>query len=239
MGAHVLSRAVGQLMALADAIRDRLAERADPKRAAGQQAYMKSALPFHGVPVPEVRRLTRAELRAHGPLADRAAWERVIRALWEGAARREERYAALAVARFPRHRRWAADPVSLEFYRELILTGQWWDLCDEIAHLVGLVLAVSPEQTAPVLRGWSREDDLWLRRVAILSQLDRKGDTDRDLLAYAIVGSLHDGDFFARKGIGWALRQFSKTDPDWVRGFVAEHRELSRLSVREALRLIE
>lgn len=224
---------------LVAAIRNQLAERADPERAAQQQAYMKSEMPFHGIPMPEVRRLTRAELRAAGPCPDRASWERTIRGLWDSATRREERYAALVVARFPRHRPFAADPESLELYRHLVVTGQWWDLCDETAHLVGIVLAAHPAEIAPVLREWSRVENLWIRRVAILAQLDHKVLTDTALLAYAIEGSIDDRDFFARKGIGWALRQFSKTDPDWVRRFIAEHPELSGLSVREARRLID
>ncbi|WP_432559448.1 DNA alkylation repair protein [Granulicoccus sp. GXG6511] len=226
------------VVALVGTVRGGLAARADAVRAVGQQRYMKSVLPFHGVPVPEVRKLTREVLRAHGPLPDRATWERAVRTLWDEAGFREERYAALAVARHPRHRAFAEVPASLQLYRHLVLTGQWWDLCDETAHLVGVVLSARPAEIAPILRRWSRADDLWLRRVAILSQLDRKESTDAELLAYAIEGSIDDPDFFARKGIGWALRQHSKTDPAWVRRFVADHPELSRLSVREALRLL-
>ncbi|HHV22223.1 MAG TPA: DNA alkylation repair protein [Propionibacterium sp.] len=222
-----------------EAIRRALADRRDPERAGSQQRYMKSALPFRGVPVPEVRKLTGALLRTHGASTEHTAWVATIRSLWDGAAWREEKYAALALARAPRHRAFAADPDSLDLYRHLVLTGQWWDLCDETAHLVGRALSADPAAVTPVLRGWSREENLWLRRVAILSQLDRKGETDAELLAYAIEGSIDDPDFFARKGIGWALRQHSKTDPEWVRGFVADHPGLSRLSVREALRLLD
>ena len=224
-----------QLMELVTAIRGVLADHADPERAVGQQKYMKSAMPFRGVPMPEVRRLVGALVRAQ-PITERVLWETAIRQLWDAAEFREERYAGLVVARHARHRRFATEISSLDLYRHLILTGQWWDLCDETATLVGVVLAAHPAEVTPVMRSWSREDNLWLRRVAIISQLDRKADTDTALLAYAIAGSTHDSDFFARKGIGWALRQYAKTDPDWVRAYVAKHPELSGLSVREALK---
>lgn len=223
-------------MELLGRIRRGLLDRADPGRAAGQQAYMKSTMPFHGVTLPEVRKITRAAVQESEPLRDREQWAHVIRELWDGAERREERYAALALARHPRHRAFAEEITSLELYRHLILTGRWWDLCDETASLVGLVLAADRARVTVVLRDWSREDDLWLRRVAILSQLRHQEATDTDLLAYAIEGSIDDADFFARKGIGWALRQYARTDPDWVRAFVRDHPSLSRLSVREALK---
>lgn len=87
------------------------------------------------------------------------------------------------------------------------------------------------------MRGWSREPDLWLRRTAIISQL-RSGDaTDLDLLTFAIEGSVDGPDLFARKAIGWALRQHACSDPAWVRAYVDANRDrLSLLSVREALK---
>ena len=86
---------------LVDGIRAALVAAADPARAPFAQAYMKSGMPFHGVAVPEVRRLARAELAAH-PLADRQTWHDTVLELWDGATHREERYAALALVRSPR-----------------------------------------------------------------------------------------------------------------------------------------
>ena len=86
------------------------------------------------------------------------------------------------------------------------------------------------------MRRWSRDDDLWRRRSAILCQLTFKARTDLDLLYACIEANLDDSDFFLRKGIGWALRQHARTDPEWVREFVATHPALSPLSRKEALR---
>lgn len=96
---------------LVEAVRRGLAEAADPDRAAAMQAYMKSAMPFHGVPAPAARRVFRAALGAH-PVADRETWTDTVRELWDGATHREERYAALALARHRSYRTYLV-PASL------------------------------------------------------------------------------------------------------------------------------
>lgn len=224
---------------LVAAVRSALAAGADPVRAEGQQRYMKSAMPFLGLTLPQVRAVVAAELRRR-PLPGRTAWLAAVRTLWDEATHREHRYAALALLRHRRHASWLApDEELLALLRHLVITGAWWDLVDDAAHVAGGMLRADPLTMTPVLRGWSREPDLWLRRIAIIAQLGARAHTDRDLLRYAIEGSLDDRDFFARKAIGWALREYSKTDAAWVQAFVAEHAALSPLSRREALKWLE
>ncbi len=112
---------------------------------------------------------------------------------------------------------------------------------DDLAtHAVGELLRAEPEPVAPVIRRWAAADDLWLRRAALVCQVGAKGRTDGDLLADIIVTvaappEALSRDFFVRKGIGWALRDYARTDPDWVRSFVDAHADrLSPLSIREA-----
>jgi 3-methyladenine DNA glycosylase AlkD len=122
-------------------------------------------------------------------------------------------------------------------YRHWIVTGAWWDTTDEIApKRVGPLLRADPAAVAPVLRRWSTDEDRWLRRASVIAQLGSRAATDTGLLAAAIEANAEDRDFFLRKAIGWALRQHARTDPAWVRRFVAEHPGLSPLSRREALR---
>ncbi|MGN6574768.1 MAG: DNA alkylation repair protein [Nocardioides sp.] len=228
---------------LVDDLRSRIADAGDPERAPRMQAYMKSALPFRGVSSVPLRAITREVVAAH-PLPDRAAWEAAVLELWDGAAYREERYAALAVAG---HRLYRAhrDPGSLPLYRHLVVTGAWWDLVDTIAaQHVGEVLGRFPDAVAPVMRSWAEDEDLWLRRTAVLCQLKRKAATDLDLLRFLLEhnleDSLHGREFFVRKALGWALREHARTDPGWVRAFVAEHdARLSGLTRREALKHLE
>lgn len=223
---------------LADALKAALAARADPERAAGQQRYMRSALPFHGVAMPQVRAVVRTVAGAH-PLPDRATWLAAVRTIWDGATHREQRYGAIGVLRHRRYRAWLTpDEESIELLRHLVTTGAWWDLVDELAaQVAGEFLRADSPTMVPVLRGWAGEPDVWLRRTAILSQLGARDATDTDLLGRAIEGSIGDPDFFARKAIGWALREYSKTDAAWVRGYVAANADrLSPLSRREALK---
>ncbi len=194
---------------------------------------MKSALPFLGVSVPEVRRLTRAVAQRY-PFPDRAVLESAVRTLWDGATHREERYAATALCD-TRSARALRAPVLLPLYRDLVVAGAWWDHVDELAHRVGELRAGWPDEVTPELRRWAVADDIWLRRVAIICQLGAKGGTDLDLLRTAIEANAAEDDFFLRKAIGWALRDYARTDPDWVRRFVAGH-QLSPLSRREALK---
>lgn len=226
--------------ALVTELRDAIAAAGDPERAPQMQAYMKSALPFRGVSAVPLRRICRTVLGAHR-LEDRADWLRAVRALWDEASFREERYAALALAG---HRSYRAfqDATTLELYHHLVVTGAWWDLVDDVAaHRVGPILRADPAAVTPVMRAWAVDDDLWVRRTAVLCQLGSKEATDTalldDVLAANLEGSLHGREFFIRKAVGWALREYAKTDPGWVLSFVEHHSEqMSGLSRREALK---
>ena len=217
---------------LVAAIRDALRQAADADRAPGMQAYMKSSMPFRGVPVPAVRSITKAAVRAH-PLLTLGDLETAVRTLWDEADFREERYAASALL---------ATEIGLgrlelvALYEHLATTGAWWDHVDDLAHRIAGLHDAHPTETADVVRRWSAVADIWLRRLAILSQLGRKDRTDRALLAEVIEPNIADREFFVRKAIGWALRDYARVDPDWVRTFVADHDELSGLSKREALK---
>jgi len=190
---------------------------------------MKSAMPFYGVPVPEARRVARAA--AKGEADPDVLLESALR-LWNDATHREERYAALALLGL---RPLRADPRLIPLIEHMVRTGQWWDFTDELAHRVAEAHDARPAETSALVRRWSVDDDFWMRRIAILSQLDRRERLDRDLLAAVIEPNAADREFFIRKAIGWALREYARVDPEWVRRFVAEH-ELSPLSVREALK---
>ncbi len=206
---------------------------ADPERAPQIQAYMKSAMPYLGVRVPDVRRLTRGIAERH-PIASRTELERMVHELWDEAEHREERYAATALLD-TRAARALRSPDLLPLYRDLIVGGAWWDHVDELAHRVGELRAGWPEVVTPALTQWAFGDDIWLRRVSIICQLGARQHTDLDLLTKAIDASAGESEFFLRKAIGWALRDYARTDPEWVRTFVAARR-LSPLSRREALK---
>jgi 3-methyladenine DNA glycosylase AlkD len=115
----------------------------------------------------------------------------------------------------------------------MITAGAWWDLVDGVSGRIRDLLLEHPAQLRPVLLRWARSPDRWLRRSAVIAQLGAKHRTDTALLTEVILVNAADPEFFVRKAIGWALRDLAKTDPAWVRGFLAGH-ELSPLSRREA-----
>jgi 3-methyladenine DNA glycosylase AlkD len=217
-------------------LRAELRALADPARAPQMQAYMRSSMPYLGVPTP-LRRAACKRVFAELPLADAAAWRRQVLALWRGAQFREERYAALDLTGV-RAARPFQDLGALPMYEELIVTGAWWDYVDELAsHRLGALLRRHPAEMRAAMLAWSRSDDLWKRRAAILCQLGFKRETDTALLYACIEPALGSREFFLRKAIGWALRQYAWTDPQEVARYVrAQGERLSPLSRREALK---
>ena len=222
-------------MKLLATLRRELRAVADAERAQQQQRYMKSDLPYHGVTSPLLRQILRRVLPAW-PLDDAAGWRRDVLALWRAAEFREERYAAIALSGDRRARAWQRFDV-LPMYREIIVSGAWWDYVDDVAsHRVGPLLVADPERMKPELLRWSVADDIWLRRTSIICQLHVK-QSDLDLLYGCIEPSLASREFFLRKAIGWSLRQLAWSDPDEVVRYVKRNRaRLSGLSKREALK---
>ena len=222
--------------ALVRAVRADLAAHADPGRAPGMQAYMKSAMPYRGVPSPLQRQIYRRLFAAH-PLPDARAWRAAVLSLWRGAAFREERYAAIELLQA---KRYAAHQTldALDLFEEIVVDGAWWDTVDAVAtHGLGALLKKYPRPMRRTLLAWSRDPHLWKRRSAIICQVGFKKDTDLELLYAAIEPNLADKDFFIRKAIGWALRAYAWTDAREVVRYVREHEHaLSGLSRREALK---
>jgi 3-methyladenine DNA glycosylase AlkD len=215
------------------AVRNGLTAAADPAKALTMQQYMKSEMPFLGVPKPRCVEVARSALREF-PFTSRDEWIDAVLVLWRTAEFREERYAALHLA--ARYSKWR-DPTLMPVYDELVVTGAWWDYVDEIAsRCVGPLVRGYPADMVSVMRTWSTDPDRWRRRVSIICQLRSKEVTDVALLRDTIEANISDQDFFLRKAIGWALRQHARLDPAWVLAFVDSHPELSPLSRREALK---
>lgn len=221
---------------LVDLAATRLRAEADPAKAALMAAYMKTDAPFYGVQkagrVPVER-----ELVSRYPAERRADYRQAVLALWTQ-PHREERYLAVAYGcSFPQY----VTMSSIPLYRRMIVEGAWWDFVDAIAiHLVGQVLLHQRRSTTPKVVAWIEDPDLWLRRSSIIAQIGHKDATDTDLLFGACRRRMHEKEFFIRKAIGWALRDYAKTNPSEVREFLLTHRSgLSGLSFREAAKHLD
>ena len=210
-----------------------LIQAADPAKAGPMASYMKTETPFYGVSSHDRKVISRGLAREF-PARSRTEYVNAVRTLWHGEFR-EEKYLAIAYARlFPHY----VTLSSVSMYRTMITQGAWWDFVDEIAaHLVGSVLFRQRDRLTPTMESWTMSNDLWLRRTSIICQLRHKADTDTELLESACTRNLESTEFFIRKAIGWALREFGKTDPSWVIGYVERHKnEMSGLTHREAVK---
>ncbi|WP_314397391.1 DNA alkylation repair protein [uncultured Gemella sp.] len=121
----------------------------------------------------------------------------------------------------------------------LIVTKSWWDTVDLLAKVVGsLVLRI--EGYDQIMLEWSKDSNIWLKRVAILYQLSLKEKVDKQVLERILVNNLGDSEFFINKAIGWALRDYSKFNPEWVREFIEKNKNgMANLSIREASKYLD
>ena len=197
----------------------------NPDRAEAMAKYMRDQFPYFGVPAPALRTLERVAFAGLPPPSEESVRE-IALACWQRPQREFHYVACDYLQRHP--------PSSLPLLRELITTKSWWDTVDPLATRVTGALVRRCPALAAEMDTWSRDDNLWLVRTAILHQLHYGEATDTARLASYCSHQAGHKDFFVRKAIGWALRHYARTNPDFVRSFVIETPELSPLSVREA-----
>lgn len=207
---------------------------ARPDKAEGMRAYLKSTMPCLGVQVPVARAVAKT-LFSSTSFSTLPSLERQVRALWDGATYREERFVTLSVLRLKPHQALLTAKAT-PLLEHLILTGAWWDLVDELsAHVVATALENDRVAMTKVIKRWARSDELWLKRAALVCHVVCGDETDLELLAFVIEHAVDGKDFFLRKGVGWAMRSVASRHPDVVRGWLKRwSSRLSPLSVREA-----
>ena len=203
----------------------------DPERAVSMAAYMKTDMPFYGVSSPARRPIAR-ELKLLYPAGSATEYRENVRVLW-ALPHREEKYLAIGYALSFKK---LITIEQIDLYQQLVLEGAWWDFVDVIASdLVGRVVLTDRARMRPTLEEWIDHDDMWLRRTALLAQLRHKTTTDEAMLFDFCQRRAHEKEFFIRKAIGWALREYARVNPEAVRGFLRDHEaHLSGLSRREA-----
>lgn len=208
---------------------------ADPAQAVPMKKYMRDQFEFLGIKTPQNVALRREFIAKHG-LPEPAELDRILRDLWS-LPQREFQYVAVGLlGKFEKE----LPPEFIETIEHLIITKSWWDTVDSIAgNTVGVHFKRYPAVREKYLTRWRRSEDLWLRRTAILFQLNYKEETDFDLLCGIIRENLSSREFFVNKAVGWALRQYARTDPKAVKRFVKATKELNPLSRREAMKHLE
>lgn len=214
-------------------VRDTFREKGNPEMAQTQMWYLRNQFEFFGLKMPQWMALTKEIHQQHGIPEDEDL-KTLARLCFED-DHREMHYFALQTVEKALKKQ-SAD--FIDFLEELILSRSWWDTVDWMNKLVGQHFRRFPELTRPVTERWMDSGNIWLQRVCLIFQLTYKDKTDTLLLFDYVRRVAGSKEFFLQKGAGWALRQYSRTDPEAVRQFVEANR-LAPLTRREALRLIK
>lgn len=206
----------------------------DPERARGQMAYMRNQFEYYGLKSPEVA------ARSRQIFADKGIPEgeelKTLARLCMNDEYREVNYFALEMVQKVQKKQ---PEEFIGLLEELITTRSWWDTVDWLAKLTGIHFRRFPHLILPVTGRWMASGNIWLQRVCLIFQLSYKEKTDAGLMFRSILELQDSQEFFIQKAAGWALRQYSKTDPDEVTAFIENHPGLAPLTKREGLKWLK
>ena len=195
---------------------------------------MKGQFEYYGIKSPVRKEIAKEFLKSNGYPASEEL-ESIVKEAWSLPQREVQYFTMDMLGKLAKKGPYDR----IELYEYLITHKSWWDTVDYIAsNLVGVHFQKYPEQILPRTDLWMKSGNMWLQRTAILFQLKYKKDTDLNLLSEYIHQLRGSKEFFINKAIGWMLREYSKTDTDWVIKFV-NNNELAPLSRREALKWLE
>ncbi|WP_018923619.1 DNA alkylation repair protein [Salsuginibacillus kocurii] len=214
-------------------IHSKLVEHGTQDQAIGMKKYMREKYDFFGVKATPRRKIVREVMKEYGPPPEKE-FSKIIKELW-GLPERECQYAALDIL----DRRKEFKDKDIQLLEYLITHKSWWDTVDWIASKhAGAYFQHYPQHIQNITGHWIQSNNFWLKRSAILFQLKYKQDTDEEILYHYINQCLGSEEFFINKAIGWALREYSKTNGPSVVQFVNQH-NLSQLSRTEALKYLK
>ncbi len=209
-------------------------ENSDVHRAKMQAKYMKDHFAFYGLASPKRKKL-QAPFLVNKYLPKKHESNAIIKELWQKPQRELQYFSQELAYKYLMQ----IESKDIDLYEWMIMNKSWWDTVDFIAvNLVGNYFKLFPDKRKIIIRRWMKSENIWLQRTCLIFQLKYKDETDTKILSDCIEKLLSSKEFFICKAIGWALRQYAKTNPDWVREFVKNHPKLSNLSRREALRLL-
>lgn len=200
----------------------------DEENARHMEAYMRDRFKFYGLHTPERRAVYKDVIARdkNGGAIDREFLEQC----WAD----EHREFQYLVTDYLRAMQKFLTYEDVPFVEKFIRSKQWWDTIDGLDRTVGGI-AFRDSRINDLMLRWSTDEDFWVRRLAIDHQLLRKHAADTELLEKIIVNNFGSDEFFINKAIGWSLRDYSKTNPAWVRDFIDKYRDrMAPLSLREA-----
>lgn len=205
-------------------------ENGDPERAIGQMRYLRNQFSFYGLKAPEWVALSKTIFQEMG-IPEGTGLKALVRLCFEDEYREIQFFSVQMVESVLKKQ----PPEFIDFLEEMICTKSWWDTVDWLAKLTGIHFKKYPELIVPVTGKWMDSGNIWLQRVAIIFQLLYRDRTNAGLMFGYILRIRHSKEFFLQKGAGWALRQYSKTNPEAVLHFIQTNR-LPSLTHREGLK---
>lgn len=206
-------------------------ENRNEEQAEAMAKYMRNLFPFLGLKKPERAVLYKEFLRIKRKDTT-VDWEFIFKCY----EMQEREFQYLAIDYMEKVIK-LFTPDDMEKIEELLTTKSWWDSVDAINRVVGHIAMENPEVKENIILKWMKSDNIWLKRIAIIFQLKYKEKTDTDFLSKAILYNSQTEEFFINKAIGWALREYSKTNKQWVKEFIKGN-QLSNLSIREGSKYI-
>lgn len=216
-----------------DQVRQSFEAHADSERAKGMKAYMRNQFEYLGISAPMRKELLKPFIRNYSWKGEEPFIE-LLNLFW-AMPQREFKYIALDFSfRFEKK----LNPTAIPFFESLIAKESWWDTVDGIApHVIGNIVKRNMLFRERLCEKWIESDNIWYQRAAIILQLKFRGQTDFDLLKALILRRADSKEFFVQKASGWALRQYSRINPNAVKQFINENK-IPSLAAREGMRLI-
>jgi len=204
----------------------------DAVNAEGMKAYMLNQFAYYGLKTPLRRNLSKEYFKQSLPPFINV--EEIVKDCWQHPSREMQYIAVELLACYKKQ--WKKDTIQIIEY--ILIHKSWWDSVDHAAtDLTGPYFKLFPEQIEKITGRWNKSSNIWLQRSSIMFQKAYKKETNKELLTKHILHLAVSKEFFVQKAIGWALREYSKTNPVWVKKFVQKN-SLSPLSKREALKRI-
>lgn len=207
-------------------------ENRDSKKAKSMSKYMRNQFKFYGLQTPKRRKLYK-DLIKEEKKTGKIDWDFLDKCYND--EHREFQYLVCdylkAMTNFLTYE-------DIPKIREYVKTKEWWDTIDSLDKVIGEI-GLEDKRVNDLMLKWSQDDDFWIRRISIDHQLGRKEKTDCELLEVILINNFGSDEFFINKSIGWALRDYSKTNPDWVKNFIDKNKsQMNKLSIKEASKYI-
>jgi len=210
-----------------DTLFNELEKNKNEEQAKKMSAYMQNKFVFLGIPKPKLKEIIKTYIK-EGKKHD-LNWK-FVNICWKKDYR-EAQYVAVEYLYSLLKILTEKDLLNL---KKLIVTKSWWDTVDSIDALVGSIILNNKNLEKEMLK-WSKDENIWIRRVSIDFQLQYKEKTNQKLFEKILINNFGTDEFFINKAIGWSLREYSKTNKKWVKDFINKYKaQLHKLSIKEA-----